>query len=131
MVDMHYPVLIYDNFCTSCTSFAKFINSILGGKITMLGHYTTQGKEFKQTIFLKDYDGTEMFWFVTEKKAYGGRNGLQQLIKYLFSVKHGDYPTNTFDLNECTTDCDTVKKVMFRSCSVLSNGKIIEHQKSI
>ena len=129
MVSMHYPVLIYDNFCTSCTIFAKFINRVLSGKLTMLGHYTQPGEEFKQTIFAEDYDGTEMFWFVTDKKAYGGRNGLQQLVKYLFSIKHGSYSTNTFDLNECTTDCNTAKKVMFRSFSILSNGKTIEHQK--
>lgn len=126
---MHYPVLIYDNFCTSCTIFAKFINRISDGKLTMLGHYTQQGGEFKQTIFLEDYDGTEMFWFVTKKKAYGGRNGLQQLVKYLFSIKHGNYSANTFDLNECTTNCNTAKKVMFRSFSILSSGKTIEYQK--
>ena len=125
---MHYPVLIYDDLCTSCTNFAKITNHILGGKITMLGHYTAQGKEFKETIFPENYDGTEMSWFVTEKKAYGGRKGLQQLIKYLFSIKHGEYSKNIFDLNECTADCSTVKGVMFRSCSVLSNSKIVEYQ---
>ena len=77
---MQYPVLIYDNLCTSCTSFAKIINRILDGKITMLGHYTPQGREFKETIFPENYDGTEMSWFVTEKKAYGGRKGLEQLM---------------------------------------------------
>ena len=128
---MNYPVLIYDNFCTSCTIFAKFINNVLSGKLTMLGHYTIQGEEFKQTIFTEGYDGTEMFWFVTEKNAYGGRNGLRELVKYLFSIKHGNYPTNTFDLNECKTDCNTAKKVMFRSFSMLSSGKTVEHQKLI
>ena len=122
---MHYPILIYDNLCTSCTIFAKIINHILGGKIIMLGHYTTQGKEFKETIFTENYDGTEMFWFVTEKKAYGGRKGLQHLIKYLFSVKHGKYTKNMFTLNECMNDCNTVQGVMFRSCSVLHNSKTL------
>ena len=73
MCNMHYPILIYDNLCTSCTNFARVINYVFGGKITMLGHYTAQGKEFKETIFPENYDGTEMSWFVTEKKAYGGR----------------------------------------------------------
>ncbi len=92
----------------------------------MLGHYTARGKEFKESIFPENYDGTEMSWFVTEKKAYGGRKGLQQIIKYTFSIKRGEYTKNTFDLKECTTECNTVKGVMFRSCSVLSNSKIIE-----
>jgi len=126
---MRYPVLIYDNHCISCANFAKITNILLGGKITILGHYTQQGKEFKQTIFSEDYGGTEMSWFVTEKKAYGGRKGLQQLIKYIFSIKHGAYPTNTFDLNECRTDCNTVKGVMLRSCSILSSSKIVEYRK--
>ncbi|MCH9657414.1 hypothetical protein K0U27_01745 [archaeon] len=123
---MHYPVLIYDNLCTSCTNFARIINYVFGGKITMIGHYTAQGKEFKESIFPENYDGTEMSWFVTEKKAYGGRKALQHLIKYTFSIKHGEYTKNTFDLRECTTECNTVKGVMFRSYSVLSNSKIIE-----
>lgn len=129
MICMHYPVLIYDNLCTSCTNFARITNNILGGKITMLGHYTLQGKEFKQMIFPKNYDSTEMSWFVTTEKAYGGRKGLQQLIKYFFSAKHEEYQKNTFDLNECTNDCNTVKVAIFRSCSVLSSSKIIKYQK--
>ncbi len=125
---MHYPVLIYDNLCTPCTSFARIVNYIFGGKITLLGHHTVQGKEFKEHMFPENYGGTEMSWFVTEKKAYGGRKGLQQLIKYTFSVKRGEYAKNTFDLNKCTTECNTVKGVLFRSCSVLSNSKTIECQ---
>ncbi len=92
----------------------------------MLGHYTARGKQFKESIFPEGYSGTEMSWFVTERKAYGGRKMLQQLIKYTFSVKREKYADNMFDLNECTTDCSTVKGVMFRSCSVLSNSRIIE-----
>ena len=94
----------------------------------MIGHYTAHGKELKESIFPENYDGAEMSWFVTEKKAYGGRKGLQQLIKYTFSIKRGKYVKNTFDLDKCKTDCNTVKGVMFRSCSILSNSKIIECQ---
>ena len=127
---MIYPIVIYDNLCTSCTSYAKFANKLLGGKVTMVGHYTVQGKEFKQTVFPKDYDGLEMSWFITEKRAYGGREGLKQLIKYgistLFFPNRKEFPKNTFSLNECTTDCKTVKGVMIRSFSILTTGKIIE-----
>lgn len=122
---MIFPVLIYDNLCTSCTGYAKYVNKLVNGKITMLGHYTPQGKEFKKQIFPEGYDGTEMSWFVTEKIAYGGRKGLAQLIKYIFSLKKRDYPINNFDLTECTTDCRTVKGVMIRSCSILTEGKVI------
>ena len=124
---MRYPVLIYDNLCKSCTNFAKITNLLLGGKITIIGHYTQQGKEFKKLIFPEGYDGTKMSWFVTEKKAYGGRKVIQQLIKYIFSPKPGKFQTNVFDLTECTTDCNTVQGVIFRSCSILSSSKIIEY----
>jgi len=124
---MKYPVLIYDNLCKSCTNFAKITNFLLGGKITMMGHYTHEGKAFKKSIFPENYEGTEMSWFITEKKAYGGRKVLQQLIKYMFCSKPGKFPTNLFDLRECTTDCNTVKGVFFRSCSILTSSKIIEY----
>lgn len=127
---MQYPVVIYDNLCTSCTAYARLIDKILGGKITMIGHYTVQGKEFKQTIFPKDYDGLDMSWFVTEKKAHGGRECLKQLIKYGISTmvipNHKKFPKNNFAPNECTTDCKTVKGVMIRSASIITGGRIIE-----
>lgn len=123
---MEYPVLIYDNLCTSCTKFAKTANFLLQGKITMLGHYTPQGKEFKRIVFPDTYDGTDMSWFVTEKKAYGGRKALLQIIKYVLSTKHGSYKPNIFDLDECTTDCKNVKGVMFRSFSIFTNSKTVE-----
>jgi hypothetical protein len=127
---MFYPILIYDNMCTSCTYYAKFVNKLLGGKIIMLGHYTLQGKELKQSIFPKKYDGLNMSWFVTEKKAYGGRECMKQLIKYgiltTLVPNHKEFPRNNFALNECASDCKTVKAVLIRSCSIITSGKIIE-----
>ena len=43
----------------------------LHGKITMLRHYTIQGKTFKQEMFPDNYDGVDMSWFVTDKKDGG------------------------------------------------------------
>ena len=124
---MKFPVLIYDDYCASCTNFAKITNRMFRGKITILGHYTQEGRELKQKIFPKNYDGTEMSWFVTENKAYGGRKVLIQLLKYLFSTKRERYQPNKFDLTRCTTDCNKIKGVIIRSCSILSNSKIIEY----
>ena len=122
--------MIYDNLCASCTSYAKIVNKLLRGKVTMLGHHMNQGKAFKQEIFPDNYDGADMSWFVTEKKAYGGREGLKQLIKYgissQFVQNHKEFKENNFHSEECTTDCRTVKGVMIRSCSILTTGKIIE-----
>ena len=127
MNNMEYPILIYDDRCGSCTQFAKFTNFILRGKITMIGHYSPQGVKLKQAIFPENYDGTDMSWFLTKKKAYGGRRVLALLFRYMFSRKHGQYPANRFDETECSNDCNSVKGVMLRSCSILSNSKIIEY----
>lgn len=127
---MQYPILIYDNLCTSCTFYAKIIDRLLMGRITIIGHYTNDGQDLKKTIFPSNYNGLDMSWFVTKKVAYGGREGLKQLIKYLVSTaiipNKLHYEKNNFDLNQCTTDCRTVKGVMIRSCSILTNGKIIK-----
>lgn len=124
---MNFPVLIYDNLCTSCTEYAKYVDKLLRGQITIIGHYTPEGKEFKNMIFPPGYEGTEMSWFVTEDAAYGGRKGLIKLMKYTLVRKKKNFPPNKFDLNSCTTDCRTVKGVMIRSCSILTDGKVIQY----
>jgi len=126
MIKEELPVLIYDNLCTSCTSYAKMINFLIKGKITVVGHHTPQGKEFKNNIFPEGYEGLEMSWFVTESCAYGGRAGLIQLIRYiLFSKKNRKTISNQFDLELCTTDCRTVKVLFIRSCSIITHSKKI------
>jgi hypothetical protein len=102
------------------------INFLIKGRITMVGHYTLQGKEFKKNIFPDGYEGLEMSWFVTGSCAYGGRSGLIQLIKYiLFSKKNRKPNSNQFNLELCTTDCKTVKGVFIRSCSIITHSKKI------
>lgn len=122
-----FPILIYDNLCTSCTSYAKYIDKLIPNKMVMLGHYTQEGKEFKKLLFPDGYEGLDMSWFVTKDMAYGGRKGLVKLIKYILTPnKKVNYPDNKFDLNECTTDCRTVKGVMIRSCTILTKGKVLK-----
>ncbi len=124
MTELAFPILIYDNMCYSCTKFARLANDLLGGKCTIAGHYTTKGKEIKKQLFLKDYDGLEMFWFIIDGYAHGGRAGLLRVIQYiLFEEKKGDYPKNEFRLSECTTDCKTIKGVFLRSHSIITNYK--------
>ena len=127
---MWYPVLIYDNLCSSCTQYAKWVDKLVQGQIVALGHYTQEGKDFKKQIFPKGYEGLEMSWFVLQHTAYGGRAGLKRLIKYilwrLYKESVADiYSKNNFDLTVCTTDCRSVKGVLFRSCSILTNSRII------
>ncbi len=128
---MNYPVLIYDNLCSPCTDYARLVNSILNGRITMIGHYTKQGTEFKQEIFPNGYDGLEMSWFVTEAKAYGGSRGLWQLIMYVFSAKHDDderFPENVFDLGACSAECSSIRGMAVRTRSIIVDGAVIERR---
>lgn len=125
---MKFPIMIYDNLCLSCTKYAKYANKLAKGNITMIGHYTTEGKEIKQKIFPEGYDGLEMSWFVTDTHAFGGRKGLLQFLKYILSGKkrHG-HKRNDFDFSMCNTDCRTVKGVFIRSCSILTCSKVLIH----
>ena len=126
---MNFPVLIYDDLCSSCTSYAKMVNKLVNGKITIIGHYSEDGKEFKKKIFPQGYEGLEMSWFVTPDTAYGGSKGLRKLLGYMFSRKNSNnkknFPENEFDMSKCASDCSTVQGVMFRSWSILTESKTI------
>ena len=92
----------------------------------MVGHYTQEGESLKTKIFPDNYKGLEMSWFVTDRYAHGGRKGLTSLLKYLLlSSKEDGFEKNNFNSSECTTDCYTVKGVLFRSCSILTMSKVI------
>lgn len=123
---MRFPLLMYDDYCTSCTKYALLVDRLTHGQITIFGLYSKEGREFRKSNFPEGYEGTEMSWFCTKDKCYGGRSGLANLIKYiLFGKKEIDYPSNTFNLHQCNTDCGTVKGVMFRSMSILTMSKEI------
>ena len=121
---MRFPVLMYDDFCISCTKYASIVDRLAHGHITIIGLYSKDGVEFRKSIFPQGYDGLDMSWFCKKDRAYGGRSGLIHLIKYiLFEKKEIDYPGNRFNLNQCNTDCGTVKGVMFRSMSIITSSK--------
>lgn len=124
--EFRYPILIYDNLCSSCTTYARIIDIITRGRITILGHYTKNGERVKLKTFPSGYNGLEMSWLITHDKAYGGRKALEQIIKHIFSIKHGDYQENNFNINECTEECRTLKNIIVRTSSVLTKGKIIK-----
>ena len=126
---MDFPVLIYDDMCASCTSYAKLADTLVNGKITMMGHHSEAGKEFKGKIFPQGYEGLEMSWFVTQDAAFGGSKGLKKLLGYVFSAdkskKSQNFQKNEFDYSKCSSGCSTVQGVMFRSLSILREGKTI------
>lgn len=81
----HCPTLIYDNYCSSCSKFAKAIYHLSRKRIEILGHYDTdRSTRLKQVVF-KNYpkDPTRMFWYIKEEKAFASRAGLIQILKDL------------------------------------------------
>ena len=116
------PLMIYDNQCYLCSKFAKIVNFFARGKILMVGHYSELGKKLRDSIL--DSSALEMFWFVDEKTAYGGRAALLPLVKTILFKK--SKIKNLPSVQElCNSDCKTVKGVFLRSASLLTNSKKI------
>lgn len=77
-----WPILIYDDMCSSCTKFANTAAKLSRGWIRIEGHYKSQyAIDLKKAIFPNNYDSTKMFWLVNRKGAYGARAGLVQTLK--------------------------------------------------
>ena len=90
-VKFHFPVLIYDNYCSSCSKFANVIYNLSKKKIEILGHFDIErSTELKELVF-DNYpnDPTRMFWYIKRDKAYASRKGLAQVVKDLIKINRG------------------------------------------
>ncbi len=117
------PLVIYDNQCYLCTKFAKVVNFLARGKLLLVGHYSSLGEKLRNEIL--DSSALEMFWFVDEETAYGGRAALGPLFNAILSSKGSK--KNAVSVEEaCDTECKTAKAVFIRSASLLSNSKKIK-----
>ena len=117
------PIVLFDNQCYLCMKFAKTVNYFARGKISIIGHYSEFGKKIRDEIL--DETALDMFWFISKKRAYGGRAALLPLIKSIFSEKTKKSSTVRMD-KECQQGCKTVKAVFVRSTSLITNSKIID-----
>lgn len=122
-MEKNIPIVLFDNQCYLCMKFAKTVNFFARGKITMVGHYSEFGREIRENVL--DESALEMFWFINQKKAYGGRAALFPLIKSIFSEKSKKSSMSKIN-DECQQDCKTVKAVFVRSSSLITNSKIID-----
>jgi hypothetical protein len=87
----HFPVLIYDNYCSSCSKFAQAIYNLSKKKIEILGHFDIErSTELKELVF-DNYpkDPTRMFWYIKRDKAYASRKGLAQVVIDLIKINLG------------------------------------------
>lgn len=116
------PLVIYDDLCNLCIKFAKVVNFLARGKLSLVGHYSSFGEKLRNEIL--DSSALEMFWFVDGKTAYGGRAALVPLFKAIFSSK--ERKNNSRIEESCDAGCKTAKAVFIRSTSLLSNSKKIK-----
>lgn len=117
------PMIVYDNRCYLCVKFAKIIESITRGNITMIGHYSEFGINLRKTIL--EESATEMFWLIDKKTAYGGRSALLPLLRVIITKNERNSNKIKVD-NKCEQECKTIKSVFIRTTSLFSNGKKID-----
>ena len=118
------PIAVFDNQCYLCVKFARFVDLFARGKITMVGHYSDFGVKIRDEIL--DESALEMFWFIDEKRAYGGRAALFPLVKAVFSKR--TKKISSMRVGNCQQGCKTAKAVFVRSASLFRNSKKIDLQ---
>ena len=116
------PLVIYDNECYLCVQFAKFVNFLTKGRLRLVGHYTDFGKQIRDNIL--DSSALEMFWFIDEKTAYGGRAAINPLFSAIFRVNKKNAQNKIIE-DSCNLSCKSPKAVFFRSASLLTHSKRI------
>ena len=116
------PLVIYDNECYLCVQFAKFVNFLTKGRLRLVGHYTDFGKEIRDNIL--DTSALEMFWFIDEKTAYGGRSAIGPLFSAILHVNGKNIRKKNIG-DSCILGCKSPKAVFFRSASLLTHSKRI------
>jgi len=134
------PILIYDNFCHSCTKFAQVSRILSRNRIYLVGHYTNEGQQIKGKLFPNGFDANKMFWMVTSKGAFGARSGLlplaYEISKGLFGIgeRVNAVKTNSFEKRPdlfCNVDsmsCSSMPGFFSRLSGLFKNSKRIERK---
>ena len=116
------PLIIYDNECYICVQFAKLVNFLTKGRLRLVGHYTDFGKQIRDSVL--DSSALEMFWFINEKTAYGGRAAIVPLLSTILRVNEKNVQKKIVE-DSCALGCKSPKAVFFRSASLLTHSKRI------
>ena len=117
------PLVIYDNECYLCVQFAKFVNFLAKGRLRFVGHYTDFGEKIREDIL--DSNALQMFWFIDNNTAYGGRAALSPLFSLILN-SNGKKTKKKIEQDSCELGCKSPKAVFFRSASLLTNSKKIK-----
>ena len=116
------PLMVYDNKCYVCIKFAKLMNFLAKGKLRMIGHYTEFGERIRNQI-LED-DALEMFWYIDENTAYGGRAAIIPLLSAILRI-HGRGFNKVTIQESCDIGCKDSLAVFFRSASIITHSRKI------
>ena len=116
------PTVVYDNQCYLCVKFAKMVEFLSRGNLTIIGHYSDSGIKLRKML---GESALEMFWLIDKKTAYGGRAALLPLLRAIITTKQVRSNKTKIDV-QCKQDCETVKAVFIRSASLFSNSKKID-----
>jgi len=117
------PLMIYDDKCYVCIKFAKLMNFISKGRLRMIGHYTEFGKTIREEIL--EEDALEMFWFIDNETAYGGRAAIIPLLSAILRVQGRKF--NEMSIQEsCDIGCKDSLAVFFRSASLITHSRKIK-----
>lgn len=122
-IKKNLPIVVFDNQCYLCIKFANCINFLARGKITMIGHYSNLGVKIRDEIL--DDSALDMFWFIDQKNAYGGRAAIFPLVKSMIVNKRKRLSNISIN-EECDQECKTIKAVFVRSSSLLTHSKKID-----
>ena len=118
---VNLPIVLYDDQCHICLRFAKLVNCLARGRLTLIGHYTNLGRRIRDSVL--DSSATDMFWVVNKDVAYGGRAALLPLLLAIITTRNGqglvDRP------NICAESC----KVLVRSASLLLRSRRIRYER--
>ena len=80
------PLVVYDDRCGPCTSFAAAVGSLAGGRIPLVGHHTELGRRLRDAALGGDA-ALDMFWVLEDSAAYGGRSALLPLVRAVASCR--------------------------------------------
>ena len=112
--------MLYDDRCSLCIRFAKAVDRLARGRLTIIGHYSDQGRRIRDAML--DEKATEMFWIVNSRDAFGGRAALIPLLRAILSARDGLGMMSEDDA------CDTGScHVMVRSASLLRCSRHITY----
>ena len=75
------PILLYDNDCGICSTFARLATRTSKGWIETVGLFTERGRRVKSSFFSPGDNPDEMFWLLAGNTGYGGRSGFLPLVR--------------------------------------------------